>query len=434
EKLQLKRCSGCRRVSYCDSACQKEDWAQHKAFCRAMIALEASPSVLSVWEARIVNIEKVNFCAQFVGRRLERAEQELICYEPRCLHCGRTEQLIRVEALIDPSIVPCALAPCEACRLSFACADHWVLVRDDHTQKICEGGYDGLSQCLLNQELVENDRWHSEMVRSPEPLPQYYNGTSTYRWIPPRTGTSWTSVKGVNWATTFQAQLEGDFPAARGKESNVWLRRMSEILSVPMTVLYALEVLNENLDWVEKNTLTIHVIGAKPKEFYNAICFENLLHRLPKVKSVRASLHSRRASMSLTEFRLRSDCECRGRKRFNEYYGVHYETLPLRLGVRYTAPDLAIALNSGAAAESRDDWKRTIAFLVASGIPSVFTSYTHSDAVADNALLVAAGAKLVPELGPCRNPWGSMLGLRDVERLDGYYADNMFLAGGFKGR
>ncbi|KAJ7921437.1 hypothetical protein B0H13DRAFT_2318554 [Mycena leptocephala] len=63
---------------------------------------------------------------------------------------------------------------------------------------------------------------------------------------------------------------------------------MSDILSTPMTVLYGLEFLRADLDWAKKDTLTIHVIGAKPKELYNAICFENLLHRLPKVKTVKA--------------------------------------------------------------------------------------------------------------------------------------------------
>ncbi|KAJ7487076.1 hypothetical protein FB451DRAFT_776323 [Mycena latifolia] len=57
-----------------------------------------------------------------------------------------------------------------------------------------------------------------------------------------------SSIKGLSWARTFQALLESEFPAARGAESNVWIRRMSEILSMPMTVLYALEHLNNNLE------------------------------------------------------------------------------------------------------------------------------------------------------------------------------------------
>jgi hypothetical protein len=128
---------------------------------------------------------------------------------------------------------------------------------------MCEGGYDGLSQCALNQELNENDRWHSKMLLAPQLLPQYSPLTCSYRWIPAQINNSWTSVKGLTWAGAFQAQLESEFPAARGKESNVWMRRMSDILSMPMTVLYGLEFLRADLDWAKKDILTIHVgLGA----------------------------------------------------------------------------------------------------------------------------------------------------------------------------
>jgi hypothetical protein len=122
---------------------------------------------------------------------------------------------------------------------------------------MCEGGYDGLPQCLLNCELIEDDVWDARMLRLPVPLPQYCPPLRTYRWIP-ACSTAWTSLMNATWAGKFQAQLESEFPAALDG-SSVWLRRMSDILCMPMTALYALECLNDGLAWTRKDVLTIHV-------------------------------------------------------------------------------------------------------------------------------------------------------------------------------
>lgn len=139
------------------------------------------------------------------------------------------------------------------------CENHWPLVKAEHTHTICEGGFDGLPQCILNQELLEDDEWDAKMLLLPVPIPQYRAETYSYRWIPARVEDAWTSLKNITWAEKFQAQLESDFPTAGGSESTVWMRRMSDVLSLPMTALYALELLNGNLDWTTQETLTIHV-------------------------------------------------------------------------------------------------------------------------------------------------------------------------------
>ncbi|PNH10382.1 SET domain and MYND-type zinc finger protein 6 [Tetrabaena socialis] len=38
ESLKLRRCQGCRRVRYCDRACQRADWPAHKLVCGALAA------------------------------------------------------------------------------------------------------------------------------------------------------------------------------------------------------------------------------------------------------------------------------------------------------------------------------------------------------------------------------------------------------------
>ncbi|KAJ6595070.1 hypothetical protein DFH09DRAFT_974239 [Mycena vulgaris] len=456
ESVKLKKCSGCHLVSYCNTSCQKTNWPTHKQFCRAIATLEEPIMASSIvhWagvstaeELALIVKQRIAICQIQLGRPISPHEMQLLHLEPRCLFCARSDQLIRIEVATGRSAAYHTLVPCPTCRLSFACETHWALVRDEHTTMMCEGGYDGLPQCVLNQELIADDEWDAKMLLLPTPLPQYCAPLRIYRWIPSRVS-AWTSLRDVTWAEIFQAQLESEFPAARGS-SAVWLRRMSDILCMPMTAVYALECLNDDLAWTRKDTLTIHVIGAQSKELWNAICFENILHQLPGVKTVKVVLCGVMLESHLgsdmrggpydlncyLRVKFPRDCTRRGRARFNEYYDVHYHDLPQKLGPRFTVPDLAIAFDSGASEpQFAAAWKRTIAFLVAREIPSVFATYTQEEAIADSGLLLAAGARLAPALGPTRNPWGSLLAKRDVGLPRRFYSDNMCLAGGFRGR
>ncbi|KAJ7761192.1 hypothetical protein DFH07DRAFT_704973, partial [Mycena maculata] len=131
---------------------------------------------------------------------------------------------------------------CPDCQLEFAC--HWPLVHSEHTQSPCEGGYDGLPQCVLNHELIKDNEWDARMLRLSRIPLGYCVPLRAYRWIPARLPlTGWVSLKNVTWAERFQSQITADFPTAPVSAS---MRRMSGILSMPMTALYALECLSRN--------------------------------------------------------------------------------------------------------------------------------------------------------------------------------------------
>ncbi|KAJ7270510.1 hypothetical protein C8J57DRAFT_1065836 [Mycena rebaudengoi] len=85
---------------------------------------------------------------------------------------------------------------------------------------MCEGGYDGLSQCLLNQELLEDDRWRAERLRLPL-LPEYSLWTWTYRWIPAQTRRSWTSLRGDPFALTNLSSEYHNLPQLLGARYTV---------------------------------------------------------------------------------------------------------------------------------------------------------------------------------------------------------------------
>ncbi|THU83817.1 hypothetical protein K435DRAFT_807225 [Dendrothele bispora CBS 962.96] len=62
-------------------------------------------------------------------------------------------------------------------------------------------------------------------------------------------------------------------------------------------------------------------------------------------------------------------------------------------------------------------------------------SFNKSEALIESQMLREAGATLFAQdqLGPCRNPWGTMSLIPEPNGVSGWYGENMWLAGGFKG-
>ncbi|KAJ7757322.1 hypothetical protein B0H14DRAFT_3511912 [Mycena olivaceomarginata] len=56
-----------------------------------------------------------------------------------------------------------------------------------------------------------------------------------------------------------------------------------------MTVLYGLEMLNDDDGWTRKHMLRVHIIGASAMEA-NSVIFEEILHHLPQVKILKVCL------------------------------------------------------------------------------------------------------------------------------------------------
>lgn len=59
-------------------------------------------------------------------------------------------------------------------------------------------------------------------------------------------------------------------------------------------------------------------------------------------------------------------------------------------------------------------------------------SYNRDEAEAEANILRAAGATLIPALGPRQNPWGSQVVRPEPTKITGFYATNGWLCGGFR--
>ncbi|KAJ7119992.1 hypothetical protein C8R46DRAFT_929313 [Mycena filopes] len=481
--VHLSRCSGsCRRISYCSPECQKVDWPQHKPFCKVLSSIEKNNAravamlVFSLPPEPATDLNLLNdmsathafkmfeLCQRLLGRYvcspgfalcpdnaygpLNLFEHELVNCEPRCMVCTRTDQLIRMEAATNGTATsekPKQLIPCPSCNLSFCCSPaHWKLALPLHHGP-CEDAHDGLSHCDMNREVRLNIKLTTQLASA-------QNILGEFKWAPRRLKASWSSLAGKNW----EGEFGGDIRSTRlpdGHPVSSWVRAASEDLTMSMTILYALEELNDDDAWTRKHTLDIHIIGATRLEVSATKVFEEIFHRLPQVKTLKFLLCGpdmptnvprlqpiknclsappptvRPTSHSSLSCR---DCNNLGRKRVHENVVGTYHSYVQKEGSKFEVPDLAIAFNSGASQSSMHSWPPTFKILLERKVPSLFTSYNRYEGEGEAALLRKAGATLLPSLGPVKNPWGSIKMVAESNRVYGFDAMSGWLAGGFK--
>ncbi|KAG5635599.1 hypothetical protein H0H81_010671 [Sphagnurus paluster] len=428
------------------------DWKSHKPICKALRALEINPmfqqmltfalpdkvsTVLKHLEEDIKEtvFRQKYFLQEEIKRKFERVEltaeeRDLIGWEPRCMACGRTDRIIRMQAAYKDSSSSRinTLKSCQNCKMAFYCsARHWEAVRERHAEQPCEDGHDGLTQCIMNQAVrVDAEFSIKNNIRLGANMGEF-------RWAPERDLPAWISLKNTNWESEYADQLMTRFGVAR-EDVAPYLRAVSVTLSMPMTILAALEQLNSDDKWTRKETLTIHVIhilGAFEAEFHNGRIFEEILHRLPLVKNLKAIGLQPYVSLlilipqlvlcgpELSGFRglnyeLNMDtcrnCSRKKRKMIRGLFAQTYHEYARNQGKKFTIPDLAVAFNSGSSQECVKSWEETMEFLVKKKITTVFTGYNREEAEAEGKLLQEAGAQLVPGLGPREKSLGKYIG------------------------
>ncbi|KAK0184854.1 hypothetical protein F5146DRAFT_938103 [Armillaria mellea] len=438
--IKISRCARCKRVSYCGTDCQKKDWPQHKAICKALDVVEKSPLAastltFSLADAPSTDIDFLNMLGdQLVQneisqimmpfrkerRPLNTAEQNLLAFQPRCMACARTDRLLRMK----PSpLRSSSLSSCPDCKMAFYCCDeHWEAIRHIHQEQSSE---EGPTQCHINQQ-----------VRADILFADFMSGMSVpFAWAPERVKDAWHTLEGATWESEYQEDVQHAFGA--DLPASVVVRAASNQLSMPMTILWALEHLNEGDAWTIKETLTIHIIGAYEAEVSAGQVFEEILHRLPRVKTLKLVLCGPQLpdlmkpwSSEVMTMDTCSDCKNKSRARLHE----HRRELYHELGARSTLqnPDLAVAFNSGLSEESAGTWPETIKFLVERKIPSIFTAYNRHEAEADAKILTRCGAQLVSTLGPRKNAWGGLLAKPEPCKVYGFYSVNGWVAGAFR--
>lgn len=154
-----------------------------------------------------------------------------------------------MEASRNQSSSPNVLKACSDCKMAFYCSDaHWEAVQHFHAGEPCIDGHDGLSQCQVNQEIRADVAFANFMAGAK---------AGNFKWAPERVKSSWTSLNAVGWEEFGQELAQ--FFSIPVTSVGPWIRGASEALSLPMTILWALENLNEGDAWTCQDTLVVHV-------------------------------------------------------------------------------------------------------------------------------------------------------------------------------
>ena len=170
------------------------------------------------------------------------------CLTKHVMKSGRSDLLLRLTAASQGSLQqPLSLQPCPDCLLSFYCCQaHWEAVKGYH-----HGihSHEGLSQCAMNTLCLGDARFAQVMGGANQ---------GEFKWAPERTKPVWTSLKNIDWSY-FQEELNVASTGLAEPFLELMMRGATEGLSMPMTILWALENLNSDDAWTRKHTLNIHV-------------------------------------------------------------------------------------------------------------------------------------------------------------------------------
>lgn len=239
---------------------------EHDSASKAVLAptLSVIPSLDCFQKA----IYLINLAERSLNRPLNASERNLIAYEPKCLSwyesypffsklafglislsSSRSNRILRMEKS-DPQA---SLQSCPQCRLAFYCSDeHWGPVAFNHMSAPCEDGYGGLGQCELNQNLIVDARFARIMDSASGPV-------RIFQWAPERLRSRWIPLpEEGDWDKEYGDELRS-MAGGGGPPLGPFLRGSSEGLSFPLTILYALQNLNNGDVWTQRKSLTIHV-------------------------------------------------------------------------------------------------------------------------------------------------------------------------------
>ncbi|RHZ69731.1 hypothetical protein Glove_279g27 [Diversispora epigaea] len=387
----LFRCSRCRMSAYCSKSCQKEDFSNHKHFCAAVEELhnfeEAwySCNEESEWNKR--QIYHMQLLSAPLDRELSSYERNAWLYQPKCHVCFRTSKdLQNYQPLI----------PCSQCLIIFCCSqEHWTQHREKH-QTLCK-----TYQLMINCERIRYQDT-SETLWAPEE----WDESAIYPPLP------------KDWNGYFKWRKNSQFI-----QLDTLCRVITNSLSLPLTILSALErfYTRHNLRSLEE--MVIHIIGASQYEILALMTFEEIMHVLPNIKILRIILIGLEMPQQNSGIPLSccSRCTEANRKRICAFYPMSYHEYGH--SSNYTTPHITVGFNIELE-ENTELWEPTIEFLLEKEVPCILTSYSKEEAIQDVKILKSWGTKIL--VGAKENKWGSTMPLLEPQKVDKFYHNNFF--------
>ncbi|KLO10573.1 hypothetical protein SCHPADRAFT_942714 [Schizopora paradoxa] len=451
---ELLRCGQCKRVSYCSTECQAADHEGHDKVCEA---LQRAPKTTPSFLRRMIfergntpydlepdiyllyaEEEKV-FDDLFKDMHMGRIHRDFLLYEPRCAVCLRSADDMR--DLYAPEFT--SLLHCSDCRAAFACSEeHRAQYLDEHSRELEDG--ESFTECELNKRAYEH---------SLEIVTRGWTKGETF-FYPLRLKPEYTPLPS-SWDEWFA----DPFNLCPPNSSPVLNRIRTKQLSIPMTILYGMELFDKaagDLPLLTSRTeLEIAVVGANEFElkFGGLACFEEILHSLPSLRRLTVRLINPEIICGLIgseglnrEAMDWEPCALCKEKGVEFVHSIHpqlfheYMEKPIRFNLKEgmiqdapaQLPDIAVVFNSGMGLkyEERSHWSPTLEILAEHGVPTLCTAFLKREAEEDTDYLNMHRCNIVIERH--KNPWRSEALTKMVMMRKYFFTYNGFIQG-FRG-
>jgi hypothetical protein len=222
------------------------------------------------------------------------------------------------------------------------------------------------------------------------------------------------------------------------------LAMLTDSLSVPMTIVYALQKHYGNAELGTMTDVCVHVIGAKATyENFGSHKYEEILHWLPACRSLSLFLVGPEAGSESEEIEVCEACVGAG---CIPIQVICIQDIYHQWDGRNKKPTLVLACNSGihqdailtaeeadgdpedpeAQAESESLWEPTVQFLIATGTPCAFTACNEFEMAQDEECLREYGFAVLGQ-GHARNPWRGLTPHKELYKDEEFFYMNQYV-------
>ncbi|ORY15315.1 hypothetical protein BCR34DRAFT_183767 [Clohesyomyces aquaticus] len=384
----LRRCTACKRVSYCSVKCQKQDWNRHhKKICKKLVALNKQkgyvPSPGRQWKdhhnERVLDILRS-------GAQIPNELGRLVGYEPYCYRCYRQEVQLEDGAKLNA---------CQFCHLTSFCTS----CPQTHPSTECATLQDIAADDRILVDLYQRTGKTSAISFTMLPRKQYLPLSSATDWYDYYTKLS----DKIGSSSRMNRDLRYQANDSKERQSIEYMRYGTNTTTIQLTLVAALEAIIPTIS--SQRSLNLHIIGAAGAEFSSAPAFEELLHLLPSLKALHISFVGPNVeTQNPYPVQCCKMCTMMGRSTsiavWRGPYHVYVDT------ESYQTPDLAAAFHSGFAVDEQAEWYPTIKYLANAPHPTLFTAAIYFEIEGEMGVwnYLGAGFAKNPEV----NKWKGM--------------------------
>ncbi|XP_043466974.1 uncharacterized protein LOC122501514 [Leptopilina heterotoma] len=357
EKVNLKKCSACYMISYCSKEHQKQDWMNHKEFCKVLCLIKEEWKVDNLFESLKANTEKermavfkeveddgkgdmlvkqlVTKATTLMKRKLKPRESNMIQFPRICSICFESREKLLVN--------------CKKCPQATFCKEH--LNNSAHEEECHKFILNSIFKPMIVLETAITVKLCAEI--KVDKLPS-------------------TMMKFIETYIT-----KNSFDS---KEAELLNFVLSEKYSRPLSIIFAME----KLDFPKMSeNLVIHVVGASvEEEVYNE--WELFLHYFKSVQKLSVILIGNDLwLLSKEKEDLCESCKKENKEIIIESHHTVYDEYCRQSN--FKKPDIIACLNVGF--HFYPTWEKSIKVLNKGQCPLVVTAFSKAEGLRDEQIV-----------------------------------------------